>query len=155
MALLPGSPCINAGDNTAAPANDQRGAGFNRIVNGKADIGAFEVQATRTWIGPNTGGSWSNPANWSPLGVPGPADDVLISGSAVSLAENATVNRLTLAGGGSLTIQPAGDRVFRTSGRSIAAGAALNLTDNDLMYDYADSAPSALGTGRPTPASPG
>jgi hypothetical protein len=44
MALLPGSPAINAGDNTGAPAYDQRGSGFPRIVGGAIDIGAFEVQ---------------------------------------------------------------------------------------------------------------
>jgi hypothetical protein len=42
MALLPGSPAIDAGDNTGAPATDQRG--FARIVGGTIDIGAFEVQ---------------------------------------------------------------------------------------------------------------
>ncbi len=46
MALLPGSPAIDAGDNTDAPDFDQRGPGFPRIVNGAIDIGAFEVQAT-------------------------------------------------------------------------------------------------------------
>ena len=45
MALLPGSPAIDAGDNTDAPQWDQRGPGFPRIVNGIIDIGAFEVQA--------------------------------------------------------------------------------------------------------------
>jgi hypothetical protein len=45
MALLPGSPAIDAGDNTDAPMWDQRGPGFHRIVNGIIDIGAFEVQA--------------------------------------------------------------------------------------------------------------
>lgn len=45
-ALLPGSPAINAGDNSNAPEWDQRGPGFPRIVNGTIDIGAFEVQAT-------------------------------------------------------------------------------------------------------------
>ena len=44
MALLAGSPAIDAGDNTGAPAYDQRGPGFPRIVNGVIDIGAFEVQ---------------------------------------------------------------------------------------------------------------
>jgi hypothetical protein len=44
MALLPGSPAIDAGDNTDAPLYDQRGPGFPRIVNGIIDIGAFEVQ---------------------------------------------------------------------------------------------------------------
>jgi hypothetical protein len=42
LALLPGSPAINAGGNTYATATDQRG--FARIVGGAIDIGAFEVQ---------------------------------------------------------------------------------------------------------------
>jgi hypothetical protein len=41
-ALRPGSPALDAGDNTGAPAFDQRGSGFPRIVNGAVDIGAFE-----------------------------------------------------------------------------------------------------------------
>jgi hypothetical protein len=45
MALLPGSPAVDAGDNTNAPAYDQRGPGFPRIVGGTIDIGAFEVQS--------------------------------------------------------------------------------------------------------------
>jgi hypothetical protein len=44
MALLAGSPAIDAGDNTNAPAYDQRGPGYPRIVNGTIDIGAFEAQ---------------------------------------------------------------------------------------------------------------
>jgi hypothetical protein len=46
MALLPGSPAIDSGDNTGAPDWDQRGPGFPRIVNGTIDRGAFEVQGT-------------------------------------------------------------------------------------------------------------
>jgi hypothetical protein len=42
MPPLPGSPVINAGDNTDAPATDQRG--FARIVLGFIDIGAVELQ---------------------------------------------------------------------------------------------------------------
>jgi hypothetical protein len=45
MALLTGSPAIDAGDNASAPAFDQRGTGFPRIVGGTIDIGAFEVQS--------------------------------------------------------------------------------------------------------------
>ncbi|HEU5240115.1 MAG TPA: Calx-beta domain-containing protein, partial [Pyrinomonadaceae bacterium] len=49
-ALLPGSPGINTGGNAAVtnppfsgpPFYDQRGAGFDRTVNGTVDIGAFE-----------------------------------------------------------------------------------------------------------------
>jgi hypothetical protein len=47
MALLPGSPAIDAGSNDLILAGvqyDQRGPGFQRIVNGTVDIGAFEWQ---------------------------------------------------------------------------------------------------------------
>jgi hypothetical protein len=45
MALLPGSPAIDKGSNDLIPPGvqyDQRGAGFNRIVNGTVDIGDHE-----------------------------------------------------------------------------------------------------------------
>ncbi len=52
MALLPGSPAIDAGSTALAVdpttgqplAYDQRGPGFARIENGTVDIGSFEVQ---------------------------------------------------------------------------------------------------------------
>ena len=45
MALLPGSPAIDAGDDTPPlPDFDQRGPGFPRISGPHVDIGAFEVQ---------------------------------------------------------------------------------------------------------------
>jgi hypothetical protein len=52
-ALLTGSPAINAGDPsfTSPPFYDQRGPGYDRVVGGRIDIGAFEVQA----VGPAPG----------------------------------------------------------------------------------------------------
>jgi hypothetical protein len=44
MALLSGSPAIDAGTTSNAPAYDQRGPGFARVVVSAIDIGAFEVQ---------------------------------------------------------------------------------------------------------------
>ena len=46
--LLSGSPAIDAGgpNFTPPPDYDQRGPGFARVVNGRIDIGAFEVRAT-------------------------------------------------------------------------------------------------------------
>jgi len=43
--LLPGSPAINAGNPgfTPPPFFDQRGPGFDRVVNGRIDIGSIEV----------------------------------------------------------------------------------------------------------------
>src|SRR6516162_1058711 len=50
QALLPGSPAINAGDPTFTPppSYDQRGPSFDRVVNGRIDIGSFEVQLAGT-----------------------------------------------------------------------------------------------------------
>ena len=52
QALLPGSSAIDAGPATVPsfPGNDfdQRGSGFARVVNGKVDVGAFEVQPPPT-----------------------------------------------------------------------------------------------------------
>ena len=44
LALSPGSPAIDAGNNTAGLDYDQRGPGFPRVVGFAADIGAYEVQ---------------------------------------------------------------------------------------------------------------
>jgi hypothetical protein len=44
MALLPGSPAIDAGDTAAGPSTDQRGVG--RPVGAASDIGAFEFSPT-------------------------------------------------------------------------------------------------------------
>jgi hypothetical protein len=49
MALLAGSPAIDAGNNSNSPgATDERGTGFNRIINGTIDIGAYEFQPPAT-----------------------------------------------------------------------------------------------------------
>ena len=49
-ALLPGSPAIDSGDPnfTPPPFYDQRGPGFDRVVNARIDKGSFEVQAGTT-----------------------------------------------------------------------------------------------------------
>jgi len=48
-ALLPGSPAIDAGDPNfnPPPFNDQRGCSFDRVFNGRIDIGSFETQPPR------------------------------------------------------------------------------------------------------------
>jgi hypothetical protein len=42
-ALLSGSPAIDKGKNFSGSSTDQRGAGFNRIVNATVDVGAVEI----------------------------------------------------------------------------------------------------------------
>ena len=48
-ALLPASPAIDAGDPnfSTPPSNDQRGCHFDRVFNGRIDIGSFETQPPR------------------------------------------------------------------------------------------------------------
>jgi hypothetical protein len=51
VALQPGSPAIDNGNNDLIPAGlqlDQRGSGFLRIVNGTVDIGAYEFLPATT-----------------------------------------------------------------------------------------------------------
>jgi hypothetical protein len=64
-ALLPGSPAINAGDPsfTPPPFFDQRGPGFDRVVNSRIDKGSFEVQ---------TGGTPTPTPTASPTATPTP-----------------------------------------------------------------------------------
>ncbi len=58
-ALLPGSPAIDHGDPAFLPPPDydQRGAGFPRVVNGRIDMGAFEVQDGEPPVEPS-GSAW-------------------------------------------------------------------------------------------------
>jgi hypothetical protein len=61
MALLPGSPAINAGDNTLIPTGvttHQRGAGYPRIDTGTVNIGAFELVLNQPPVA-NAGGPYT------------------------------------------------------------------------------------------------
>ncbi len=63
MALLPGSPAIDRGDNSTESAtgpNDQRGSGFSRVVHSIVDLGAVEFSpvAVTTTAG-NAGATFS------------------------------------------------------------------------------------------------
>src|SRR5580765_798716 len=61
--LLPGSPAINAGNPgfTPPPFFDQRGPGFDRVVNGRIDIGAIEVHLQGPVV---TNANDSGPGSW-------------------------------------------------------------------------------------------
>jgi hypothetical protein len=78
MALLAGSPAIDAGGNTGAPPWDQRSVGFTRIVGGTVDIGAYEVQT-----GPAPGSKFAGGVTESVT-----PRRVLSAGSSVTLRES-------------------------------------------------------------------
>jgi hypothetical protein len=101
MALLPGSPAIDAGSNAAPglPATDQRG--LNRVVNNVVDIGAFEYQP---------------PGNTITLTA---APDPGVRGRPVTFT-------VTVAGTAPGSNAPTGVVTFQSAGTSLAGGALLS-----------------------------
>jgi len=102
-ALLTGSPAIDAGDpNFTLPLGyDQRGSGFQRVFNGRVDIGAFEVQP----VPPAYAGQVQPPINSD-------------GSSTFSLKRGVVPVRFTLSQGGVATcdLPPATIAVTRTAG---------------------------------------
>ena len=68
-ALLPGSPAIDAGDPnfTPPPFFDQRGPGFDRVVNGRIDKGSFEVQGSTATPTPTATATPTPTATFTPI----------------------------------------------------------------------------------------
>jgi hypothetical protein len=58
-------------------------------------------QTAYTWGGGS--GSWDEPANWNPNGIPGPADFVLVSSGTVSLTAATEVARFRIENLASVT----------------------------------------------------
>ncbi len=101
---------------------------------------------TNTWVGPATGGDWSNGANWSSTVVPVATDSVLIaSPNAVTISTAVgTIDKLTVQGSlnitssGSLTISQA---VKSTDILEIAGGVITNAGSLILTQTAAFSNP--------------
>jgi probable HAF family extracellular repeat protein len=148
MALLPGSPAIDAGDNTSAPQWDQRGPGYLRVVNGTIDIGAFEVQDVMTFVVTNTNDSGPGSLRQAILDTnanPGPdtitfdisgagvhtirptsplpvlTDPVLINGASQPGYAGAPLIELSASPGGT-----GGDGLVLAAGRSTVRGLVIN-----------------------------
>jgi hypothetical protein len=118
MALLAGSPAIDAGENSDAPEWDQRGPGFPRIVNGRLDIGAYEVQATGM---PGANGAWR--------GSPDPA--VALTGGLHLVAwsgDHATTGIVAWSGDHATTGIVAWSGDHATTGGSATTGNAAFMT---------------------------
>ena len=141
MALLPGSPAIDAGDVSNAPATDQRG--FPRDA--QPDIGAYEYSSatTVTWNGGGNDGLWSNPLNWDSGAVPGATDDVYIGANAVvhfDLQGTATIQSLVNAG--TLTIDASA--LFVNQGVTLQGGSVT--VDQGGLLDASGSVDWQGGT---------
>ena len=135
MALLPGSPAINAGTSTGAPSTDQRGS--SRV--GGVDIGAFESQGfTLTPVANSTPQSTNWGAAFShPLGVTvtanNPAEPVnggVVTFSAPGSGASATLSAglATISSGVASVTATANNSVGGYSVSATANGAAAPLS---------------------------
>ena len=93
-------------------------------------FGSLSVFAQKTWVGSNNG-TWNTSSNWSPAGVPGSGDNVVISSShTINVNTNTTINRLTITGNAAVIfISSGGGRTITidNTGSSIDAGSSLEL----------------------------
>ena len=109
QALLSASPAIDAGSNPNNLSTDQRGTGFDRVLDSTADIGAFELQVV-------------------PGPTPTPGNDNLTydndDNTINALAGNDTIR----AGGGDDNVLGSGgaDRLFGQNGNDTLNGGASN-----------------------------
>jgi CSLREA domain-containing protein len=144
MALLAGSPAINAGTSAGAPSTDQRGLG--RV--GAVDIGAFEyqtpVQVPSTTTA--TGGTFTYDghmhAGSGAVDVPGGVVTLFYQGTGGTTYSSATPP--TNAGTYSLTATYAGDATHLGS----TASAALTITARSLDSYVTGSTQAALNVSK-------
>ncbi len=174
MALLPGSPAIDAGNIALIPGGvttDQRGTGYPRIVNGTVDIGAFEYDGSTDESQTISFSALANqtygatPVNLTATAssnlpvsfaiISGPAT---ISGSVLTITGAGTVEVEAQQGGNSLYAQATPlDETFTVStatltitpdaGQSKVYGAAVpGLTETPTGFVNGDSAALLTGT---------
>lgn len=84
--------------------------------------------ATRNWLNPGTNGDWNDENNWSPSGVPGPGDDVVLGSSGSSY----TVTLSTAASVTSVTVQDSATLIL-TNGNSLSTSSGIILDTNSYL----------------------
>src|SRR4051812_41291165 len=66
-------------------------------------ITAIVNAGTKTWVG-GASGDWYWASNWSPAGLPSPADDIVIDGATVNVYNSANVKTITLKNSAELIV---------------------------------------------------
>jgi hypothetical protein len=142
IALLPGSPSIDAGDSSLIPidpstampyAFDQRGLGFNRVVGGNVDIGAYEAQGfVLTVSGGSNQSTGANTAFANPLVVTVTAQD------GVDPVAGGRLTFTTPSSGASATLSPANPVTIASDGT-----ATVTATANGAVGSYSVGANTA------------
>ncbi len=154
-ALLSGSPALDAGTEaflSGPPFTDQRGAGFNRIVDGPdadatatVDIGAFEQQASLTDIADQSTNEDVPLIISFDVGDPGQVTSITATSSNQVLVPNIPAN-INVAGSSStrtLTIIPTGN-MFGTANITITVNTTGGPTNRTflLTVNSGNDAPS-------------
>lgn len=143
-ALLPDSPALETGSNPLNLTTDQRGAGFPRIVNAEADIGAFES---------------GTPPNRPPVANAGP-DQTAFVGDTVTLdgSGSTDVDGDTLSYRWSLTSTPAGSTATLSNSTAVMPTFTIDLPGTYIAQlivndGRTDSAPDVVNVSAtfPTP----
>ena len=95
--------------------------------------------ATKTWDGGAGTDSWTAPANWSPDGLPTPADDVCIAGASVTVPTSAAARTFQIASGAGVTISSGAQlAVAGPAGSSVDSGATLAVAGTLVGGEHAD-----------------
>lgn len=82
---------------------------------------------TCTWIAPS--GNWSDPNNWSPVGVPTATDDIVVSSGYITLDVPVTVQSLSFSGGQIQGAEPiVVENLFDWSGGTIGGLGTMQVT---------------------------
>ena len=141
MALLPGSPAIDAGNNALIPSGvttDQRGTDDPRIVNGTVDIGAFESSGFTIAV---TSGSGQAKGGW-------PTSIAFTAPLVVTVTANNS--KEPVAGGLVTFTPPASGATAVLTGSPATIGASVTATRNGVAGSYTVS---ATARGAPVSAS--
>jgi hypothetical protein len=127
MAVQPGSSAQDAGDNSSAPFFDQRG--FPRIVNGKIDVGAYELQATTGTVSTMT--------------------TLAVSLSPSSYHQPVTFTA-TVVGTTSAAVPPSGIVIFKDGPTILGTATVYALNPGPAVVAQAQFSTAALGGGTHT-----
>jgi hypothetical protein len=147
MALLPGSPAIDAGDDVwvGTLATDQRGTGFARVVGAHVDIGAYEAQNLSQTIsfGPLANQTYGATVTLSatalsnlPVSFAVKSGPATLSGNVLTVTGVGTiVVEATQAGNGAYSAAAPVDQSF------VASPATLHITASSESKVYGTSDP--------------
>lgn len=100
------------------------------------------TSVTYTWTGNGSSTSWENACNWSPRGIPGATDNIIINTSPtfkLNITDTRTVKNFTLNGTGHFNMSAAG--ILNING-DVAYGGTATATLNCDSYVYIKSTSS-------------